>query len=111
VVATAPNGEQNKALRRRLYAEVFDHGNLAAADELIAADVVDHHAPPGRQSGLEGAKQPFAMFRTRTAFPDLRANVEHLVAEGAMVVAQGTAHGTHGGAFMTVGAGPRTARP
>jgi predicted ester cyclase len=105
VVAT----EQNKARLRRLYAEAFDDGTLAAADELLAAEVVDHHAPPGRQSGLEGAEQPFAM--VRTALPDLRANVEHLVAEGATVVAHGVAHGTHGGASMTVGAGPRTVRP
>ena len=34
--------EDNKAIVRRLYEEVFKKGNVAAVDELMAANLVDH---------------------------------------------------------------------
>jgi ketosteroid isomerase-like protein len=40
------NPEENKALVRRFYEEI-DQGNLAAMDELVAEDYVNHHPPPG----------------------------------------------------------------
>jgi ketosteroid isomerase-like protein len=48
--------EENKALVRRFYAEI-DRGNLAAMDELVAEEYLDHSpAPfpglrPGRETG------------------------------------------------------------
>jgi predicted ester cyclase len=55
--------EDNKALVRRFYAEI-DAGNLAAMDELVAADFVDHDPPPfpGLEPGLAGLKQAFEIF-------------------------------------------------
>ena len=39
--------EDNKALVRRYYEEVFSKGNFAVADEILAADHVNHFpAPP-----------------------------------------------------------------
>ena len=37
--------EANKALVRRFYEEI-DKGNLAAMDELVAEDYIDHSPPP-----------------------------------------------------------------
>ena len=37
--------EANKALVRRFYQEI-DKGNLAAMDELVAEDYIDHSPPP-----------------------------------------------------------------
>ncbi len=34
--------EENKALLRRLYEEVWNQGNMATVDELLAADYVLH---------------------------------------------------------------------
>ena len=47
--------EQNKALVRRFYEEI-DRGNLAAMDELVAEDYLDHSPPPfpGLAPGREG---------------------------------------------------------
>ena len=52
--------DENKALVRRFYAEI-DKGNLAAMDELVAEEYLDHSPPPfpGLPHGREGLKQAF----------------------------------------------------
>ena len=92
--------EQNKALCRRFYEEVFNKGNLAVIDELSAPNFVDHTAPPGVAPGAEGMKQLITMYRT--AFPDLQLTVEEMVAEGDTVVTRTTMRGTHKGELMGI---------
>jgi steroid delta-isomerase-like uncharacterized protein len=93
--------EQNKAVYRRFMEEVVNQGNLAVVDELVAVDVVEHEElPPGYPQGREGVKQFFAMLRT--AFPDLQATIEDLIAEGDKVVGRGTWSGSHRGQFMDI---------
>jgi hypothetical protein len=41
--------ENNKALVRRLFEEVWAKGNVGAVDDFMAADYVEHTAPPGSQ--------------------------------------------------------------
>ena len=91
--------EENKAMTRRIF-EVFNTGNLALADELIATNVVDHQAPPGIEPGLAGFKQIVTMFRT--AFPDIQMTIEDIIAEGDKVVTRSTMRGTHQGEFMGI---------
>jgi hypothetical protein len=54
---------ENKALVRRFY-EAIDAGDLAAMDDLVAEDYVNHHPPPfpGLAGGREGLKQAFEIF-------------------------------------------------
>ena len=92
--------EDNKALMRRFYEEVFNKGNLDAIDELGSPDMVDHNPSPGTEPGPEGVKKEFAMMRS--AFPDLNVNVEDMVAEGDKVVSRVTMRGTHKGDFMGI---------
>jgi steroid delta-isomerase-like uncharacterized protein len=93
--------EQNKAMDRRVYEEVWNGGNLAVIDELVAANYVDHdQEPPGALEGVEGLKQSVTMYRT--AFPDVHFTVEDQIAEGDRVVTRWTARGTHQGAFMGI---------
>ena len=89
--------EDNKALVRRYYEEVFSKGNFAVADEILAAAHVNHFpaTPPDLPSGAEGYKQFLDIYRT--AFPDLHATIEHQVAEGDMVVTHTTLTGTNRG--------------
>jgi steroid delta-isomerase-like uncharacterized protein len=92
---------ENKAILRRLYEEIHNKGNMAVADELIAADFVNHNVPsPEIPPGPEGVKQIFTMFRH--AFPDFNVTVEDMVAEGDKVVARLTVRGTHKGEFMGI---------
>ena len=91
--------EQNKAVRR--LEEVFNRGNISLVDELFAPDFVEHEElPPGIPPGREAVKQLTTMFRS--AFPDFKATIDDIVAEGDKVVIRQTWSGTHKGEFMGV---------
>ena len=90
--------EQNKALARRFYDEVMNKKNLGAIDELGSPEFVDHSNKPGQAPGLKGAKDNIAMFLK--AFPDIKMNVEEIIAEGDIVVARVSGAGTHKGDFF-----------
>ena len=76
--------EENKALVRRFYEEVFAKGSVAILDEFVTADTVDHNPLPGQAPGIEGVRQTFSIILT--AFPDQDLVVEDPVAEGDTVV-------------------------
>ena len=92
--------EENKALVRRYFEEIWDKGNLDLIDELFTTNFVRHGptATEGEVRGLEGFKGPVSMYHT--ALPDLRVPVEDLISEGDMVVTRWTARGTHQGELM-----------
>ena len=97
------SAEQNKALVRRFYEEI-DKGNLAAMDELVAEDYVDHSPPPfpGLGTGRAGLKQAFEIFWEAT--PGYH-KIEDQIAEGNKVVTRMTAYGSHEGDLPGI---PRT---
>ena len=95
------SAEENKALVRRFYDEVWDRGNTEFAYEVFAEDYVRHDsrstaAPPG-PGGQKAIADDF-----RAAFPDLRVVVDMVFGEGDFVVGRWTATGTHTGAWGTV---------
>ena len=90
--------EENKAAIRRLGVEVFNKGNLAVIDELIATNYVAH-GPGGQEfKGPEGVKQLVTVLRT--AFPDIHTKIDDMVAEGDMVAIRFTYQGTFKGEYM-----------
>ena len=93
--------EENKAHYRRTFEEVFNQGNLALVDELVAPDFLDHEVPPGMNNrGPDSTRQLVTMLRT--AFPDLHFTIEDLVAEGDTVAGRVTMSGTHLGPFQGI---------
>ena len=93
--------EQNKALVRRLVEELFNRGNLGLVDELFAPNFVEHEElPPGMPRDREGVKLLTTMLRS--AFPDFKATIDDIVAEGDKVVVRQTWSGTQKGEFMGV---------
>ena len=93
--------EENKALARRVLEEMFNKGNLDAADELLASDYVDHDpAMPEDIRGPEGFKQYVGAFRS--AFSDLHVEIEDQIAEEDKVVTRWTGTGTHNGEFVGI---------
>jgi|RhiMetdeSRZDD1v2_1073273.scaffolds.fasta_scaffold97765_3 steroid delta-isomerase-like uncharacterized protein len=93
--------EQNKALARQLVEEVLNRGDMSRADELLAADFIEHEElPPGVPTGREAPKQLTTMLRS--AFPDFKATINDLIAEGDKVVIHMTWNGTQQGEFMGI---------
>ena len=90
--------EENKALVRRFYEEVWDRGNTAFAYEVFADDYVRHDfRATDPTPGPAGQKQIADDFRA--AFPDLRVTVDLIVGEDDFVVGRWTAAGTHLGGW------------
>ncbi len=88
--------EQNKALIRRFYAEVWGKGNLDVADEVFADDYTRHDLRPSAAlPGPGGQKKIAGDFRA--AFPDLQVTIDLLVGEADMVVARWIMEGTNTG--------------
>lgn len=89
------SAEENKALVRRFYEEI-DRGNLAAMDELVAEDYVNHDPPPfpDLPPGRAGLKRAFELFWHAT--PGYHV-IEDQVAEGDKVVTRLRGVGKHEG--------------
>jgi steroid delta-isomerase-like uncharacterized protein len=93
--------EENKALVRRSFEEVFNQGNLDAVEEIFAPDYVLHDpTSPEEIRGTEGMKQYVSMYRH--AFPDLQQTIEDQIAEGDKVATRLTGRGTHQGELVGI---------
>ncbi len=89
--------EANKTLVRR-YRDIHNSNNLAALDEIVAANIISHNGLPGLPPGLEGGKMAHMAFAA--AFSDGHVTTEDLVAEGDKVVERFSFRGTNTGSFL-----------
>lgn len=94
--------EQNKAVIRRFYEEVFNQGKYDVLDEICAPGYTNHspNNPPGVPNNREGLRQVVMMYRN--AFPDLHFTIEDMVAEGDLVMCRWNATGTHRGELFGI---------
>jgi predicted SnoaL-like aldol condensation-catalyzing enzyme len=92
--------QKNKALVRWWYEEVWGKGNLAAVDEFMAPNYVEHPSLPGLPPGPEGLKQTLAAYRT--ASPDLQNTLDDIFVEGDRVALRWSASGTHLGDWLGI---------
>jgi predicted ester cyclase len=97
---------RNKDASRRLYEEVFGRGNLAVADEILAADAVSHGPGSPPTVGADQIKRQALVLRT--AMPDLRVTLNDQLAEGDRVTSYWSGSGTHTG-DVALPTGPVTA--
>ena len=98
--------QDNKELVRQFAEEVFNRRNVAAIDDFVAPDEVDHTLPPSLPSNIAGTKRATEMFLK--AFPDLHVTIDDIVAEGDKVAVRFTSRGTQRAPFAGV---PPTGRP
>jgi steroid delta-isomerase-like uncharacterized protein len=89
--------EANKQTVRRVPEEIFNAGWVEAIDEVFAPDYLEHALPPGYPTGVAALRR--FVEGIRTAFPDLRQEVEDIIAEGDRVAARLVVRGTHTGAW------------
>ena len=86
--------EQLKAVTLEGFERMFNSGELDFVDEALAPDAVDHQEPEGTDFA---AHLKHVISTLRTAFPDLRFEVQGLVCEGDLVACRSTMTGTHQG--------------
>jgi predicted ester cyclase len=85
------SAEENKALVRRFFEEVYNRGNLDVADELLAPDFA--WKLPGKDAAIGDYKQWVA--KQLAASSDLHFSIEEQVAEGVKVITRLIGSGTH----------------
>ena len=81
--------DENKALARRAWDEIFNQRNLDFFDAVSVANAI-WHEPEREYQGTEELKQVSAGFLE--AFPDLNVTVEDVLAEGEQVAVRWTQH-------------------
>ena len=101
--------QENKALIRLFYDEVWNKGNGDVAYQVFADDYVRHDLRPGNPlNGPAGQKKIAEDYRA--AFPDVHMTIDLMVAEGDMVVARWTNEGTNTGQWGDVPATGKRSR-
>ena len=89
--------DDNKALVQRFYDEIINQKNLAALDQFVDPNAVNHTVPSGLP---QGSNQFLSMHLN--AFPDVKVTVQDLLADGDKVVALVSINATHQGAFRSL---------
>jgi len=97
--------EENKALLRRWFDEVWTKGRSEAIDEMFAADGIAQGLSDDTGNPLRGPAD-FKPFHEifRGAFPDIEVVVEDVIAEGDLVAARCSVRGKHSGDHLGIAA-------
>ena len=90
--------QQENIAAQQSFGEAVNSGNLSALRDIVAPNAVDHDPAPNQGMGPEGFISYFT--ELRTAFPDLRIAVDHMVADDDNVAFAYTVTGTHDGPLM-----------
>jgi predicted ester cyclase len=89
--------EENKALVQQLF-HSMERDDASAANQIIAANWVNHDPSLPPLQGYEGFKQLVMLFQS--AFPGLQLEIEDTLAEGDKVAARFRLRGTNTGSFQ-----------
>jgi steroid delta-isomerase-like uncharacterized protein len=88
-----------KDIAYRFYNEVLNKGDLNLLPEIMTENFIDYNSD-SKQHGIEGFKEFLQM--VSTAFPDLRIEVNDVLAENNKVTARLTISGTQTGDLGTI---------
>jgi steroid delta-isomerase-like uncharacterized protein len=91
--------EDNKAILKRIFDEIWNKGNLDLIPELISPEYVGH-SPQGENRGIEDYREGIST--TRAAFPDLHMSIDFIIGEDDYLASQVTMTGTHQGEYMGI---------
>jgi steroid delta-isomerase-like uncharacterized protein len=99
--------QSNKNLADRFHMDIFQAGNLDAAEQIVTRDFAWHggFAPPLKPCGIDGVKQ--VAQAVVNAFPDRKIVHHEAIAEGDRVLIRWSMSGTHRGDLMGI---PATGR-
>jgi steroid delta-isomerase-like uncharacterized protein len=90
--------EQNKETCREFNQRVFNEGDVSFAEKMLSEDFVDHSPAPGAGTDKAAA---IAMFQQmHQQYPDAKAEILDMVAEGPKVAVRTRVTGTDTNGFM-----------
>jgi steroid delta-isomerase-like uncharacterized protein len=92
--------DENKQIVRRYFEAWADpdvERAIAALDQVIHSEFVDHAAYEGQSAGIEGVREFWRKWRS--AFPDFTVEVHDTISEGDRVVTRWSMKGTHLGEY------------
>src|SRR5499425_3379670 len=97
--------EQAKHIIKRFVEELWNARRLDVADQIFSEDCITHQLRSGALAetasrGPQAMKEHISGWLT--SFPDLRFNIEQMIAEGDRVVSQLVMDGTHQGTWMGI---------
>ncbi len=90
--------EQNRITYLKELELVVNGGRMELVDELVAADYVNHSAPPGAPQGREAIRSYLKLLKG--AFPDRKVKNEMLLCAGDYVIVRSTVTGTSTGPYF-----------
>lgn len=85
--------DKNKNIVNNVFKELINERNLSAIDELYAKDMVDHSPFEGDSPGIGGFRKSVKDFIAM--YPDLKVNIEDIIASGDKVATRESWKGTH----------------
>jgi predicted ester cyclase len=89
---STPNATPAEVVRQ-YFRRLFVERDLSVCDELLAAEYIDHDAPPGTPVGPAATRAYVAqMFHD---VPDLSVELQEIHADAGAVMVRGTWRGTH----------------
>ena len=93
--------EENKALLRRWFDEVWNNGRADAIEEMFDEYGIAHGLSDDPSNPIRGPRN-FRPFHTtfREAFPNMVIVIEDMIAEGDKVAARCSVRGRHEGDFL-----------
>jgi predicted ester cyclase len=94
------SAQENEALIRRYFEEAWVKRNLAAVDELMVPNYVEHQIPDGRLTSRHSLKQLLAMYYK--AFPDMKSVLHDILAQGNKVMYRWSVNATHLGDWLGI---------
>jgi steroid delta-isomerase-like uncharacterized protein len=92
------SAEENKALARAFFEEIWNQGDESAIDRYIPENAKGND--PDFGAGREGFRKQWRQWRQ--AFPDLHFEIVDLVAEGDKVLTRWVLTGTQEGEFLSI---------
>src|SRR5215208_6974723 len=94
------SAQENEALVRRYFEEAWIRRNLAAVDEFMVPDYIEHQIPDGRLTSRDSLKQLLAMYYR--AFPDMKSVLHDILAQGDRVMYRWSVSATHLGDWLGI---------
>jgi predicted ester cyclase len=94
------SAQENEALVRRYFEEGWVKGNVAAVEDFMVPNYIEHQVPDVQLASRDSLKQLLATYYK--AFPDMKSVLHDIFAQGDRVAFRWSVNGTHLGDWVGI---------